>query len=186
MRPLRPACGTVSKAQLLTLPATISTSAPGVVTTQLSFLPPASSSATEVLGSSESRPATVLPPEPPPTTTKSNVSVTCVSPSLCFLFFISEMARRARSRSILVGGSAFVRFLARPVPRRHFQRKSAFSPPQKAQNRTLWAFPKQACVDTYASHPLATPGLPSQEAFGTVRRRLCVGRFVSGPALEGA
>src|SRR5258705_827945 len=82
MRPLRPACGTVSKAQLLTLPATISTSAPGVVTTQLSFLPPASSSATEVLGSSESRPATVLPPEPPPTTTKSNVSVTCSPKSL--------------------------------------------------------------------------------------------------------
>src|SRR6266446_10091784 len=77
MRPLRPACGTVLKAQLLTLPATISTSANGVVTTQLSFLPPASSSATEVWGSSESRPATVQPPEPPPTTTKSNVSVTC-------------------------------------------------------------------------------------------------------------
>src|SRR6478672_6337592 len=57
MRPLRPFCGTVLKAQLLTLPATISTSANGVVTTQLSFLPPASSSATEVFGSSESRPA---------------------------------------------------------------------------------------------------------------------------------
>src|SRR3954454_7255428 len=82
MRPLRPACGTVSNAQLLTFPATISTSAPGVVTTQLSFRPPASSSATEVLGSSESRPATVLPPEPPPTTTKSNVSVTPVPPGL--------------------------------------------------------------------------------------------------------
>ena len=50
MRPLRPGCGTVSSAQLLTLPATISTSAPGVVTTQLSFLPPASSSATDVCG----------------------------------------------------------------------------------------------------------------------------------------
>ena len=49
MRPLRPFCGTVLKAQLLTLPATISTSANGVVTTQLSFLPPASSSATDVL-----------------------------------------------------------------------------------------------------------------------------------------
>src|SRR6476620_4388022 len=86
MRPLRPACGTVSNAQLLTLPATISTSAPGVVTTQLSFLPPASSSATEVLGSSESRPATVLPPEPPPTTTKSNVSVTCSPNYFCSSF----------------------------------------------------------------------------------------------------
>src|SRR5256885_17234493 len=88
MRPLRPFCGTVLKAQLLTLPATISTSAPGVVTTQLSFRPPASSSATEVLGSSESRPATVLPPEPPPTTTKSNVSVTRVSPQSLLLLFI--------------------------------------------------------------------------------------------------
>src|SRR5882757_9791065 len=82
MRPLRPCCGTVLKAQLLTLPATISTSANGVVTTQLSFLPPASSSATDVFGSSDSRPATVQPPEPPPTTTKSNVSVTPVSPGL--------------------------------------------------------------------------------------------------------
>src|SRR6266581_2946263 len=80
MRPLRPACGTVLKAQLLTLPATIKTSANGVVTTQLSFLPPASSSATDVFGSSESLPATVQPPEPPPTTTKSNVSLTPVSP----------------------------------------------------------------------------------------------------------
>src|SRR5882762_3445236 len=85
MRPLRPACGTVSNAQLLTLPATISTSAPGVVTTQLSFLPPASNNATEVCGSSESRLATAQPPEPAPTTTKSNVSVTGVPPGVfCF------------------------------------------------------------------------------------------------------
>src|SRR5882757_5878890 len=82
MRPLRPACGTVSSAQLLTLPATISTSAPGVVTTQLSFLPPASSSATDVPGSSERRLATAQPPEPPPTTTKSNVSVTACPPKI--------------------------------------------------------------------------------------------------------
>src|SRR4030081_2919853 len=54
--------------------------APGEVTTQLSPLPPASSSATEVLGGSESRPATAQPPEPPPTTTKSNVSVTLSPP----------------------------------------------------------------------------------------------------------
>src|ERR1700722_7387463 len=87
MRPLRPCCGTVLKAQLLTLPATISTSANGVLTTQLSFLPPASSTATEVWGSSESRPATALPPEPPPTTTKSNVSVTRIPPkNLCCLW----------------------------------------------------------------------------------------------------
>src|SRR3981081_3125202 len=82
MRPLRPFCGTVLTAQLVTLPATITPSANGVVTTQLSFLPPASSTATEVLGSSESRPATAQPPEPPPTTTKSYVSVTRISPRL--------------------------------------------------------------------------------------------------------
>src|ERR1700681_1987783 len=75
MRPFRPACGTVSKAQLLTLPEIIRIIAPGVVTTQLSHPPPASSSATDVLGSSESRLATAQPPEPPPTTTKSNVFV---------------------------------------------------------------------------------------------------------------
>src|SRR5580704_5748570 len=87
MRPLRPACGTVLKAQLLTLPATISTSANGVVTTQLSFLPPASSTATEVEGSSDNRPATAQPPEPPPTTTKSNVSVTRIPPKKVLLVF---------------------------------------------------------------------------------------------------
>src|SRR3979409_2466801 len=83
---LRPFCGTVLKAQLLTLPATISTSAPGVVTTQLSFLPPASSSATEGCGSSQRRPAPAQPPDPPPTTTKSNVSATAHSPMICYRF----------------------------------------------------------------------------------------------------
>src|SRR6516164_3257165 len=76
MRPFNPFCGTVSNAQLLSLPETIRMTAPGVVTTQLSFLPPASSSATEVPASSDSRLATAQPPEPAPTTTKSNVSVT--------------------------------------------------------------------------------------------------------------
>src|ERR1700716_4312981 len=97
MRPLRPCCGTVLKAQLLTLPATISTSANGVVTIQLSFLPPASSTATEVLGSSESLPATAQPPEPPPTTTKSNVSVTRVSPQIIVIVSTQcLLARHAR------------------------------------------------------------------------------------------
>src|SRR4030081_3424245 len=81
MRPLRPACGTVSNAQLLTLPPIIRIIAPGEVTTQLSHPPPASSSATDVLGFSESRLAPAQPPEPPPTTTKSNVSVTPIPPS---------------------------------------------------------------------------------------------------------
>ena len=43
------------------------------------------STATETLGSSDSRPATVQPPEPPPTTTKSKVSATLNSPWIsCF------------------------------------------------------------------------------------------------------
>src|SRR5215475_753814 len=80
MRPFRPFCGTVSNAQLLTLPATIRISANGGRTIQLSFGPPASSSATDVAASSDSRPATAQPPEPAPTTTKSYVSVTNVPP----------------------------------------------------------------------------------------------------------
>src|SRR5882757_1035753 len=106
MRPLRPFCGTVLKAQLLTLPATISTSANGVVTTQLSFLPPASSSATDVFGSSESRPATAQPPEPPPTTTKSNVSVTPVPPVLLFLSGILRGATAHRGWSEAPGSKS--------------------------------------------------------------------------------
>src|SRR5579863_6905636 len=87
MRPLRPACGTVSNAQLLTLPAIIKISAPGVVTTQLSSLPPASSSATDVEGSSDNRLATAQPPEPPPTTTKSKLSMS-------FPLFVRLLASR--------------------------------------------------------------------------------------------
>src|SRR5580692_2905413 len=100
MRPLRPACGTVLNAQLLTLPDTIRISAPGVVTTQLSPEPPASSSATEVLGSSESRLATA---QPPPTTTKSNVSVTPVSPLKTFVG--SNLCRHCE-RSEAIHGAA--------------------------------------------------------------------------------
>src|SRR5260370_37258476 len=105
MRPFRPGCGTVSKAQLLTLPEIIRIIAPGVVTTQLSSLPPASSSATDVLGSSERRLATAQPPEPPPTTTKSNVSVTCIPPkSLCCFRHCerSEAIHRAARKSGLL------------------------------------------------------------------------------------
>src|SRR5215475_8978405 len=82
MRPFRPFCGTVSNAQLLSLLEIIRMMAPGVVTTQLSLRPPASSSATDVPASSDNRPATAQPPEPPPTTTKSNVSLTRVSLAL--------------------------------------------------------------------------------------------------------
>src|ERR1700761_978877 len=93
MRPFNPFCGTVSNAQLLTLPATIRISANGVLTSQLSFWPPASRSPTEVAGSSDSRPATAQPPLPAPTTTKSNVSVTNVPP------VISSCRARDRRRS---------------------------------------------------------------------------------------
>src|ERR1700742_3463912 len=94
MRPFSPFCGTVSNAQLLTLPATIRISANGVVTIQLSFLPPASSSATDVAASSDSRPATAQPPEPAPTTTKSYSSLIDVSPRFHFLFVIPGRARQ--------------------------------------------------------------------------------------------
>src|SRR5215475_2970623 len=104
MRPFSPFCGTVSNAQLLTLPATIRISANGVVTTQLSFLPPASSSATDVPGSSDSRPATAQPPLPPPTTTKSNVSVTEVPP-VSFLVGWAK-ARMRRAHHLCFGGHA--------------------------------------------------------------------------------
>src|SRR6478609_7291616 len=80
MRPFNPFCGTVSKAQLAALYGKASPN--GVVIRQLSFRPPASSSATDVAASSVSRPAIAQPPEPAPTTTKSNVSVTDVSPCI--------------------------------------------------------------------------------------------------------
>src|SRR4029079_17398138 len=132
MRPLRPFCGTVLKAQLLTLPATISTSANGVVTTQLSFLPPASSTATHVFGSSDNRPATVQPPEPPPTTTKSNVSLTPVP-----RFFVARN----------------VRFSAHDGKTGSMGSICADLGVTKTVKTAPWAFPKQRCVDTYRSHP---------------------------------
>src|ERR1700754_3170256 len=121
MRPLSPFCGTVLNAQLLTLPATISTSAHGVVTTQLSFLPPASSTATDVPASSDSLPATAQPPEPPPTTTKSNVSPTRVPP----------FCHSGAMRSIEPGISRFPGSLPTVVPRDDglFPTASAGKPP---------------------------------------------------------
>src|SRR6266705_38083 len=145
MRPLRPFCATVLKAQLLTLPATISTSANGVVTTQLSFLPPASSSATDVSESSESRPATAQPPEPPPTTTKSNVSVTNIPPPFYFRLVLAATLRFCRVSG--KGGSQ-----AAPGP--FWRPKSLVLAATKSSKAGLWPFPKQACVGTYAPHPM--------------------------------
>src|SRR5215472_2377589 len=95
MRLLSPFCGTVLKAQLLSLPEIIRIIAPGVVTTQLSFLPPASSSATLVAASSDRRLAIAQPALPPPTTTKSNVSAISLLP-LCHLLFVLFVVRRSR------------------------------------------------------------------------------------------
>src|SRR5215510_2509030 len=100
MRPFSPFCGTVSNAQLLILPEIIRMIAPGVVTTQLVFGPPASSSATDVPASSDSRPATAQPPEPAPTTTKSNVSLTR------FPFVIPGRCQRVRAKRGPMTGSA--------------------------------------------------------------------------------
>ena len=68
MRPPRPGCGTVSKAQLLMRVGIIATAPVGTLTSVPSPRPPASSTQTVTAGSSVSRPATTLPPEPPPTT----------------------------------------------------------------------------------------------------------------------
>jgi hypothetical protein len=65
--------------------------------------------------------------------------------------------------------SAFAAFMARAVPCDDFVGLLASQKPQK---RELWAFPKQVHVDTYPSHPMALPGLPSQEASGRDDRRL--------------
>jgi hypothetical protein len=83
---------------LLSLLGTISASAPGVLTTQLSPPPPASNNATEVLGSSERRPATAQPPEPPPTTTKSNVSATHIPPDRCYHALLVLVVARGEAK----------------------------------------------------------------------------------------
>ena len=178
MRPLRPFCGTVLKAQLLTLPATISTSANGVVTTQLSFLPPASSIATEMFGSSDSRPATVQPPEPPPTTTKSNVSVTRI-PRFFVLAGLHGHALGAKT----------------PLLRRLWQERfhEAVLPPQtlvfaviKSSKAEPFPFPKQGDVDTYPSHPTASARVAFSGSLrnGIDRRHLAFAGIVSAPAFR--
>src|ERR1700752_487781 len=148
MRPLSPFCGTVLNAQLLTLPATISTRANGVVTTQLSFLPPASRSATDVPASSVSLPATAQPPEPPPTTTKSNVSLKRVSPVLPASLRFCALAGKAGSG------------------KRIFERKQAFSLSQNPQKSPFFPFQSgRALIHTPRTRRLS-PGSPSQEASG--------------------
>jgi hypothetical protein len=55
----------------------------------------------------------------------------------------------------------------------------------KSSKAVPFPFPKRACVDTYAPHPLALPGLPSQEARwnGSIGSQALAG-FVSDPVFR--
>jgi hypothetical protein len=57
----------------------------------------------------------------------------------------------------------------------------------KSSKTRSWAFPKRGHVDTYASHPRALPGSPSQEASERNRsaRYQALAEFVSGLVFEG-
>jgi hypothetical protein len=70
-RPLRPACGTVSNAQLLSFgrPGKSATTPAGARIKRSRPSPPASTRHTETAGSCESRAARVAPAEPPPAIT---------------------------------------------------------------------------------------------------------------------
>src|SRR5579872_4040947 len=155
MRPLRPACGTVLNAQLLTLPAIWRISAPGVVTTQLSSVPPASRSATDVAGPSDKRLATAHPPEPPPTTMKSKLSM-ALPPHMDRNRLVLEAKveprwSKARPRLHLCRTSG------KPSLRpRKWRRKAAIWPILaviKSSKVASRPFPKQPRVGTYRSHP---------------------------------
>src|SRR5579872_75593 len=158
MRPLRPACGTVLNAQLLILPAIWRISAPGVVTTQLSSVPPASSSATDVVGPSDRRLATAHPPEPPPTTMKSKLSMAL--PLTLWIVIALFLKPRSSPRGSIQG----------LMPRLHLCRtsgKPALWPRKWRRKAAIWPilaviksskvasrpFPKQPRVGTYRSHP---------------------------------
>ncbi len=160
MRPLRPFCGTVLKAQLLTLPATISTRANGVVTTQLSFLPPASSTATDVSGSSDSRPATVQPPEP----AAHHHEVECIRHAYPpgFLFWRACEARFGRPKLGFCGGLWQERFREAILP----SQTTVFAVIKSSKER-LFPFPKQGDVDTYRSRPMASARVAFSGSLGT-------------------
>src|SRR5262249_34894692 len=64
--------------------------------------------------------------------------------------------------------------LLRPIwqvwfPSANFRGKSGIFPVIKSTKPAVLAFPKRTSVDTYAPHPLALPGSPSQEAVETDR-----------------
>ena len=171
MRPLRPCCGTVSKAQLLTLPATISASAKGVVTTQLSFLPPASSTATEVLGVL-GKPARHRAAAG---TAAHHHKIECIrhaySPRLFLLVIrdgpgLLDLVPRALHRPGMTStgspASGFQSWAFAPVSGKSGSmradpaqqtRVSAVIKSSKDRHR---AFPKRVHVGTYRSHPMAS------------------------------
>jgi hypothetical protein len=73
------------------------------------------------------------------------------------------------------------------VPASRFCPSSARLTVIKSAKAGLCLFPKRGCVDTYPSHPTASPGSPSQEAFTRDRSapKALIG-FVSGPAFRKA
>src|SRR5579872_6436145 len=157
MRPLRPFCGTVLNAQLLILPAIWRISAPGVVTTQLSSVPPASSSATDVVGPSDRRLATAHPPEPPPTTMKSKLSMALPPHFMDRNCLVLEAQAEPEDRSRGGPRLYLCRTSGKPClwPRK-CRRKAAIWPILaviKSSKVASRPFPKQPRVGTYRSHP---------------------------------
>jgi hypothetical protein len=65
--------------------------------------------------------------------------------------------------------SAFAAFMAGAVPSGGFGAPSPRLALIKSAKAGSCPFPKQGDVDTYPSHPMALPGLPSQEASGRDR-----------------
>jgi len=64
----------------------------------------------------------------------------------------------------------------------NFRGKTGILPVTKTSKPALLPFPKVASVDTYAPHPMALPGLPSQEATGNASiGALALAGFASSP-----
>jgi hypothetical protein len=96
---------------------------------------------------------------PPP---RSGRYPSCAHPQI----FCSAGPQRPR-----FGGqnSTFASFMAGAVPRGGFGAPSPRLAVIKSAKAGPCPFPKQGDVDTYPSHPMALPGLPSQEASGRDR-----------------
>src|SRR5215472_5470235 len=165
MRPLRPGCGTVSKAQLARL--FFRASANGVVTRQPSLAPPASSSATERRESSDSRPATAHPPEPAPTTMKSKASVTCIFPDLSTLGGFPHQPFGLKARPSRYSGRYSGKYSGKRAPIGRDLTLRAVTKSKKAV-----PCPLSKAVSHWYIAPAPdglSPRLPSQEALRTGR-----------------